>query len=350
MNAKARIQIERRDIVPTKGRAEWLEKFGVLAQERYELDIELPITLWEDAGCELNSDGTLHPQVLPPYSGVGVPLRKEAVERAHTTGVVDLPNEVAEKVVREYIASRAEEKAEEARKEAEKEAELLALLERWLTLPDDQSFDVEDGVYTCLSYSTGKWAGTGRAVFEYCTDPRYRAEKDRRWDLCKVAREKAREERAEFESKAKAELEQWASGVDKSIAEGIRRGYDMDKAISDLLVKVLAEGIAAGLGRDVGFIHTYVEDTREWNRLGLKKRNSPSAASLAELALLEDALKLLGDLPKCVTFDDPMVYKAEEDIEPENEYDEKEVDRYTAVGVYVNVPVGPDIILLYRVG
>jgi hypothetical protein len=152
MNSTITFSFDPRSAVPSEGRAAWLEKYGVPA-DNATVTLTAPLALWERAShvnglyshdtlCDLNTNGTVFPR-----NPLLDDLRAVCRDTVRKTGAA--PSELHESILRSIVeaieakhAERAKAKAEdEARREAERVANVDRVVGIALATPDSAWID-----------------------------------------------------------------------------------------------------------------------------------------------------------------------------------------------------------------
>jgi len=353
MNTSATIVVNRNDLVPVKGRAEWLIEHGTPA-DKTEINITQDVRLWEAAGVELRSDGI--PMFVNSRSrSVNAALVDDAIRVMRDGGIYSDAH--ATTLLQRLANELSQEKADRAKAEQEEERESETFLQYWLEQLDQEMIEIWRsankyyfGVKDHWNNKEGEWSRSGTPVLRSkASDPRYVKRRNQRVNLATIERDRQQKEYDENRAGAIDELVTWAMDKSDRINDGVAREYDMRSAIGELLSSVFVENLVPK-GAEV-----VVESSPRWNDMELEERKSPSSKALDVVREFEQTVMACTEndnenaalLPSCVTFDAPTVERVR--VKVEDDYGEHDVVTFTAVVVTMSAPSLPDRWILTRV-
>jgi hypothetical protein len=330
LKATVKFGVDRAEIVPTEGRAEWLDRFGI-PKPHYTIEVDVPIGLWERAGGHVNTDGTITSMATAPHGA----LKRAAVDVARASGEPGLTEEQAELALVACVAARELDARERATQEEVKRQKSELFLAEWLGADDNTIADA-DGVRTWLRREGDDWSWDfdGDDVLPRM-DERFLEAMARRRAIYNGAYQARLEQEKAKEDACVEALVAWASERNPLVVKGIDAGYTMHNAVLDTIQEALSERAKLP-------VECLIDGTASFNAIDMVRRDSPNERALEVLAQMTEAVGWLKQkLPPCVGFDEVEVCRAHDcDLE----------EKFTCVAVMVSTPIAADRILYVQTG
>lgn len=342
MKATVKLEIKCDKFVPEKGRAAWLERFGV-PEPVYTVEATADLAMWESS---LRNSGWLTSRgeaVLEANTPLWHALVDAARKVALECGAPSLTEELTASVLRERAKALQEIQAEEAAKKAEDEEKrheekriANLYLEHWLSMPDEEMVDGKGDVKTCLAAGSTPeapiWACTGSSHYlsHYMDQPIYEMVRGRRYDLSRRLRDERNAAKAAAKEEASRLLLEWGSARSEQVRLGLEKGYDMWATIGHIIDEVLEESLE---------MEVLAGGTVEYDRANSERREDPTMIALDHLLDVEGRLESLileKKVPKGCYFDSPEICR----VTMEDE-DGDETEVYTAIHVIMTHPCLP---------